>query len=540
MNWPTLNWKEISLLCDSFREGLEGLFVERIIVPERPRFSSLYLKGESAIRLTGRRHEGTLLFSIRPRHPYLVFTPGKGPRAASQATRSPFDQEVTKILKGRRLLGIEPLRRERTVILWFSDPDARAPSQSGAPAGTGRRIGLVLVLIPAASEALLIRDSGQPPPWPILTRSRPPGSRSRLEADYLPPDGSKAPEAPPVRSELVGSGAEFLKLIEAELDREAFELRLNQALRELRALERQARTRIHQTETALKEALAERDWRGHGDLLKAVLHDPPEIQYRFQGKERIAYRLLPELLPAAPQPGDSPDSSPPPPPLREVPIDPRLSPAEQVDKFYHLARRRNRRISEATSRIRSLRETLSRLQGQLAQAPASPSQASSADALDWKALERMERSAHLAPPTASAPTASGKAKKGGWLGKSFISRDGHSIWVGRSRDENLELTFKHARGNDVWLHIRGRPGAHVVIPLQPGKSPPLETLLDAAALAIYYSGGEKWGKTEVDYTLKKYVKRIKDSTEASYIQNKTLIIEPDPLRIQRLLSESGS
>src|SRR6185295_1654847 len=105
------------------------------------------------------------------------------------------------------------------------------------------------------------------------------------------------------------------------------------------------------------------------------------------------------------------------------------------------------------------------------------------------------------------------------------------------RDENLELTFKHSRGNDIWMHLRGRPGAHVLIPVSSGKSVPLETLLDAAVLTVFYSGGEKWGKTEVDYTPKKHVKRIKDSTEASYTHNKTLLVQPDTARLKRLLSE---
>jgi predicted ribosome quality control (RQC) complex YloA/Tae2 family protein len=114
-----------------------------------------------------------------------------------------------------------------------------------------------------------------------------------------------------------------------------------------------------------------------------------------------------------------------------------------------------------------------------------------------------------------------------------------TIWVGRSKDENLELTFKCARGNDMWMHVRGRPGAHVIIPLQAGKSVPLETLLDAANLVIHYSGGTHWGKTEVDYTFKKYVKRIKDSTEVSYTNNKTLMVEPDSVRKKRLLDQGA-
>ena len=41
----------------------------------------------------------------------------------------------------------------------------------------------------------------------------------------------------------------------------------------------------------------------------------------------------------------------------------------------------------------------------------------------------------------------------------------------------------------------------------------------------------------MDYTFKKYVKRIKDSTEASYTNNKTLIVEPQAERLKRLLGQ---
>ena len=98
----------------------------------------------------------------------------------------------------------------------------------------------------------------------------------------------------------------------------------------------------------------------------------------------------------------------------------------------------------------------------------------------------------------------------------------------------MELTFKTAKGNDVWLHVRARPGAHVVIPLAQGKTAPLETLLDAAVLAVVHSGGVSWGKTEVDYTFRKHVRRIPKSTEVTYTRSKTLLVEPDPKRLARL------
>ncbi len=210
-----------------------------------------------------------------------------------------------------------------------------------------------------------------------------------------------------------------------------------------------------------------------------------------------------------------------------LPSDPKLSPSQQVEKYYQLARRRARRISEATERLQSLVEAKARFDELLETPPL---------AGDFKAIEALERAASGASaPNSNTPGKKAEKRKGLWLGKTFTSKDHLTILVGRSRDENLELTFKHARGNDIWLHVRGRPGAHVLILLQPGKSAPLDTLLDAASLAVYYSGGESWGKTEVDYTFKKYVKRIKDSTEASYIKNKTLIVEQDAARMKRLL-----
>src|SRR3954465_5153820 len=121
---PTLNWREISALIDKIRPDVKGLFVERIIIPERPKFSAGYIKGEWLIRLTGRRQEGMLLFSTRPRHPYLAFSNGKGPKASTKPTHSPFDLSISKHLKGARLLDIEALPQERIIVLWFSSSNS--------------------------------------------------------------------------------------------------------------------------------------------------------------------------------------------------------------------------------------------------------------------------------------------------------------------------------------------------------------------------------------------------------------------------------
>ena len=61
-----------------------------------------------------------------------------------------------------------------------------------------------------------------------------------------------------------------------------------------------------------------------------------------------------------------------------------------------------------------------------------------------------------------------KAKKrtAGKEGPSFLtfrSPDGWEILVGKNNKQNDLLTMKMARGKDIWLHVKGGAGSHVII-----------------------------------------------------------------------------
>ncbi len=510
---PQLNWLEIAALIDRIRPEVEGVFVDRVIVPEREKFPSGYLKGEWLIRLTGRRQDAFLLVSIFPRRSYLAWSPGKGPKASPAATRSPFDLNLSKHLKGSKLLKLEALPRERVAILWFSQADR-----------SSEVLGLVLSLIPSAPEAFLvlapspaITESSQ---WHILARSRTIRDESKQIAFYTPPTGFNAPEQPVVRTELFSRPDSFYQFLERELKSEAFEQRNRIAAKSLKESIQHAQDRMRQSQVTLKEAQHEEDWQKKGDLLKSALSDPSRVENSSiaETQRNSAYRVLDYVTGLE----------------VSVPRDPKLTLQQQVEKYYQNARRKQKRISEARGRIERFQESLDFFSELLSTLPKSTP--SPVTEKDWQSLEKIEKKAGL-QISPSIPGVKSAKKSAQWLGKSFLSKDGLAIFIGRNKDENLELTFKHARGNDLWLHVRGRPGAHGVIPIQPGKSASLDTLIDAALLVIFYSGGENWGKTEVDYTFKKYVKRIKDSTEASYNHNKTLIIEPDQARLKRLLGQ---
>ncbi len=68
----------------------------------------------------------------------------------------------------------------------------------------------------------------------------------------------------------------------------------------------------------------------------------------------------------------------------------------------------------------------------------------------------------------------------------YYSPQGFEIVVGRNARQNEQVTFDLAKGEDLWLHARGAPGAHVVI-RSGGQAVSDETLRMAAQLAAYYS-----------------------------------------------------
>ena len=114
--------------------------------------------------------------------------------------------------------------------------------------------------------------------------------------------------------------------------------------------------------------------------------------------------------------------------------------------------------------------------------------------------------------------------------------DGWYILVGRDANENDELLRHHVRGQDLWLHVRDFPGGYVFIKARKDKTVPLNILLDAANLAVYYSKARNAGKTDLYYTHVKYLRRAKNGPKGLVLptQEKNLCITPDKKILARL------
>jgi predicted ribosome quality control (RQC) complex YloA/Tae2 family protein len=95
-----------------------------------------------------------------------------------------------------------------------------------------------------------------------------------------------------------------------------------------------------------------------------------------------------------------------------------------------------------------------------------------------------------------------------------------------------------ARPHDLWLHAKGRTGAHVIVPLDKGRPCPSDLLVDAAHLAAHFSEARGEGVVEIQHTPRRYLRKPRGSAPGLCVvdREKVTVLRVEPERVSRLLS----
>lgn len=204
-----------------------------------------------------------------------------------------------------------------------------------------------------------------------------------------------------------------------------------------------------------------------------------------------------------------------------VALDPSLSAAANAARWL----RKAKRYQAAGARIAGRREEVA---AELARAEENLARTSAAQ--DAAQLAEVELSLPAKARRARTP----KAERLPY--RRFRSQSGVPILVGRSARDNDALTFRVARGNDVWLHARGLQGAHIVLP-GAGDAPDARALGDAALLAAHFSSARGKGGAEVAWTRVKHVRKPRGAKPGAVTisQEKTLRVRLEEERLAALL-----
>jgi len=90
----------------------------------------------------------------------------------------------------------------------------------------------------------------------------------------------------------------------------------------------------------------------------------------------------------------------------------------------------------------------------------------------------------------------------------FKSPNGCVVLVGRNRRDNEAICFQVARGDDVWMHSRGCPGAHVLLQIRRGSPVPSnQDFQFAADLAAFYSDARTERKAPITTADAKHIQK---------------------------------
>lgn len=469
--------ERVVTLAFAVRDELGDLRRKRLLLEIMGRHSNLVLVDERNTIIDALRRVADEE-AVRPLLPGLPYTPPPRPALPDALTidRSSFaellrcQQPVADALC-RGLFGLSPLLARELC--------ARAGIPPHAPAETLTMTEITLLY--DALVALRSTESGLRPQAVTL-----PGGRTEFSAYDLTQFGA-APRryyesVQALIADVLGDG---------ERQETLASLKLSLAALVRRESERCERKRAAQLEEARRGAEAD-DLRLVGELILANLHK--------LGKRMTAATL-------ADYAGNE----------RTVALDPSLSPSDNAQAYFRRYARAKKAAVAAAEQARRTSEELAYLNALAVALEQATDIASLNDIRAELAAQGYLRSVgngRSAAPTPAQP-------------RRFTSSDGCEILVGRSNMQNDRLTMKLARPDDIWLHAKDIPGAHVI--LRVGKEPPsFQAITEAAALAAYFSSARAATKVPVDYTERRHVRKVPGARPGMviYDHQKTIMVAP--------------
>ena len=214
----------------------------------------------------------------------------------------------------------------------------------------------------------------------------------------------------------------------------------------------------------------------------------------------------------------------------DIPLSPILSPQQNAAKFYKDYSRMKNAQKELTRQLEMGTEELSYLESVLEELNRAQTDGE---------LEEIRQELY-AGGYVRMDSARKRMKTARLSPMRFESTDGFPIYVGRNNRQNDELTFRLARKDDIWCHASKVHGSHVIISCG-GKTPPDNTVTQAAQLAAYYAESTGGQNIPVDVTTVKQVKKVPSGKPGMVIYHtyRTAIVNPYPdVRIDPLNAEA--
>ena len=385
---------------------------------------------------------------------------------------------------------------------------------------------LLLAILGARSNIYLLSADGS-----VVASLRPP-SETRPELKIGDP--WRSPESRPPRDDEdrfeAAPDDRFLFEIEAvyaEVERagevDDLRRRIERALqKESKSLDR----KLAKLEESLEEARTASRLERDGELLKSVLSevkrgDSEIVAADFETGEPVA-----------------------------IALDPKLTPAENLERLFKRYRKAVRSLAKAGSRHADVGESRAKLQQSidrfqsLVADPDTGREALEEFAEQPAVRKLVDKFAPAAPAQRSSASAQTERKLGKHvvpnrlMPRRYRTAGELEIWVGRSAAGNDHLSVRLARGRDLFFHLDGAPGSHVILRTEGRTDPPSEALLDACELAVHFSKAKNASRADVHAVPIANVRKPKGSKPGLVTVHggKTIHLRRTESRLKRILA----
>lgn len=105
---------------------------------------------------------------------------------------------------------------------------------------------------------------------------------------------------------------------------------------------------------------------------------------------------------------------------------------------------------------------------------------------------------------------------------------GWHVYAGRTDSANDYLSLELARPGDLWFHIRGMPGSHVVLQVPEDRTPDRAARELAAGIAAYHSKARSAGTVAVSCTEARHVSKPRGAKPGTVAIRKETVLKVRP------------
>lgn len=214
----------------------------------------------------------------------------------------------------------------------------------------------------------------------------------------------------------------------------------------------------------------------------------------------------------------------------ELAIDPAKTAREQLEAIFAKAKRMRRGQPVAAARLAEAERAIAELEACEAEL--------AIEECDVVAIEA--RVAKVLPHEVRAASGTVREREAvrALPYRTFVTATGVRVLVGKGAANNDELTFHVAKPYHLWMHARGVPGAHVIVPLKRDQNCPADLLIDAAHLAAHFSDARGETTLEITTALRKHVRKPRGSAPGlvAIDREKVVSLRVEPERLTKLLA----